>query len=336
MQRVRIVNLYVLFCMLLGVLPVLANNQAYVVEDKGRFVMRTLLDRKEDSAQEQMAYATKLRETGHLRKAGRAYYYLVRHWPNSDEAPISQRARADIFMERNNLKDAFKAYQYLIDNYAGRMKDYHEVIEKQFEIADTLMNRRRMRWIFGGFRSPEYAVEYFEDVISNAPQSYRAAEAQYKIGEAHMEADELEEAIMAFGELGYRYPNSEFAELAHWKKIVCYESLYKDMPYSLDVLDEMLTASTVFLTTYPKSEYREQVIELRNRLYEVKAKRAFDEAAFYQKVPKKMDAAKLCFEQMIEEYPKSKLVPEAQERIAELERLIEKERRLLEELDNAQ
>jgi outer membrane protein assembly factor BamD (BamD/ComL family) len=52
------------------------------------------------------------------------------------------------------------------------------------------------------------------------------------------------------------------------------------------------------------------------------AQKAFDEAAFYAKVPKKPKAAILYYEQMIEEFGKSKLVPEAQKRIAEIKQLM--------------
>ena len=58
---------------------------------------------------------------------------------------------------------------------------------------------------------------------------------------------------------------------------------------------------------------------MRNRLYEVKAKKAFDEAEFYVKVPRKPRSAIIYFQKMIEEFPKSKLVPAAENRIAELE-----------------
>jgi tetratricopeptide (TPR) repeat protein len=181
------------------------------------------------------------------------------------------------------------------------------------------MNRKRMRWFFGGYRAPEYAVDYFEDVIRNGPQWPRAPEAQFLIGQAYKESGELELAISAYSVLGYRYPDSSFSEEALWNEIVCFEDLNKEYPNSRDVLDRTLTATTVFLSTYPASARKSDVIQLRNRLYEVKAQKSFDEAEFYAKVPKKPQAAIIYYQKMIEEFPKSKLVPEAEKRIAELE-----------------
>jgi outer membrane protein assembly factor BamD (BamD/ComL family) len=299
-----------------------AEDDAYVIEEKGRSTWRVLFDRKKDSSAEQWAYAQATRSKGWLKKADRRMLYLVRRWPNSKEAPLAQRARGDMLYSRGKLKEAFSAYQFLIDNYSSRMQDYDSVLENQFGIAVDIMNHRRMRWIFGGYRAAEYAVDYFETVIRNGPQWDRAPEAQYLIGKCHQDADDLELAISAYGVLGYRYPDSNFSEEGAWQQIVCMQALHEEYPSHVELLDRILTSTTVFLSGYPQSKYRNDIIQLRNRLYEVKAGMTFDEAAFYAKVPKEPKAAILYYQKMIEEFPKSRLVPEAKERIAELERLM--------------
>ncbi len=303
--------------------PSLAKDKsAYAVEEQGRSTWRTSFDKRMPTSAKQWEYARETQNKGWLKKADRRMLYLVRRWPNSQEAPWAQRARADMFYARGKLKVAFKEYQYLIENYSSRMTDYDSVLESQFEIAVDVMNRRRMRWLFGGYRAPEYAVGHFEDVIRNGPQWSRAPEAQFLIGKCHQEAKELELAISAYGVLGYRYPDSPFSEEGAWQQIAGLDKLRKEYPSSLEILDRTLTATTVFLTTYPTSGNKERIIQLRNNLYEVKAKKLFDEAAFYAKVPKKPEAAIIYYEQMIEEYPKSKLVPDARKRIAEIKGLM--------------
>lgn len=299
------------------------DKKAYVVEEKGRGTMRSWFDKRNPTSAEQWDYAREAQNKGWLKKADRRMLYLVRRWPNSKEAPWAQRARSDMLYSRGKLKDAFKEYQFLIDNYSSRMLDYDSVLESQFEIAVDVMNRRRMRWLFGGYRAPEYAVDYFEDVIRNGPQWSKAPEAQFLIGQAYQEAKELELAISAYGVLGYRYPESSFAEEAAWQRIACLDQLRQEFPCSLEILGRTLTATTVFLASHPESAKKGETILLRNKLYEVKARKGFDEAAFYAKVPKKPEAAIIYYERMIEEYPKSKLVPEAQVRIAEIKHLMQ-------------
>ncbi len=298
------------------------DEKAYVVEEQGRGTWSAVFDAKQTESAKQWEYARETQNKGRLKKADRRMLYLVRRWPNSKEAPWAQRARADMLYSRGKLKDAFKEYQYLIDNYSSRMRDYDSVLDSQFKIAIDIMKRKRMRWFFGGYRAPEYSVDYFEDVIRNGPQWEHAPEAQSFIGQAYQDSGELELAIAAYAVLGYRYPESPFAEDAAWQQIACLDLLRKDFPNSRDILDRILTATTVFKDTFPTSAHKSEVTKLRNTLYEVMAQKAFDEAAFYAKVPKKPASAITYYELMIAEFPKSKLVSKAEERIVELEALL--------------
>ncbi len=305
-----------------GLSAVAQDDKVYVVEEEGRTTLRSLFDRREKTSAGQWEYASETRKKGWLRKADRRMLYLVRRWPNSKEAPWAARARADMLYSRGKLEEAFAAYQYLIDNYSSRMGDYDSVLENQFDVAVKMMNRRRMRWFFGGYRAPEYAVDYFETVIRNGPQWPKAPEVQFMVGRCYQESDELELAISSYGVLGYRYPDSSFSEDAAWRQINCLDALRRKYPNNQETLDRTLTATTVFLTQYPGSAHKGEIIQLRNTLYEIKAEQSFSEAVFYAKVPRQPQAAILYYESMMEEYPKSKLVSDARKRIEELEELM--------------
>ena len=299
-----------------------ADDAGYVVEEEGRTLLRSVFDKTMDTSAEQWSYARETQNKGWLKKADRRMLYLVRRWPNSREAPWAARARADMLLARGKLEKAFDAYQFLIDNYSSRMRDYDSALESQLQIARKIMDRRHMRFLFGGYLAPEYAIDYFEHVIRNGPQWFRAPEAQFLIGQCHQDNDDFELAIAAYGLLGYRYPDSAYAEEGAWQQIVCLGELRREYPQSPEILDRTLTATTVFLSTYPGSKNKNQIIRMRNDLYEIKAGKVFDEAAFYAKVPKEPAAAILYYKTMIKEYPKSKLVPYAEQRIADLEQLM--------------
>ncbi|VGO23330.1 hypothetical protein SCARR_05437 [Pontiella sulfatireligans] len=297
-------------------------ESVYMVEEKGRGTWRVMFDKKMATSAEQWKYARDTQSKGRLKKADRRMLYLVRRWPNSLEAPWAARARADMLYARGKAKEAFEEYQNLIDNYSSRMRDYSSVLENQFEIAVKIMERKRMRWLFGGYRAPEYAVDYFEKVIRNGPQWVRAPEAQFMIGQCYEHAEDLELAIMSYGVLGYRYPESKHAEEGAWRQINCLKELRERYPNNLDTLDRTLTATTVFLSTYSDSARKNEIIQLRNQFYEIKAGKVYQEARFYAKVPKQPASAIIYYNALQEEYPLSVLVPEAQERIGELEALM--------------
>lgn len=300
------------------------DTKTYVVEEQGRSTLSSAFSSKKDAPAEQWEYACQSRDKGSLQQAESRMRYLYRRWPNSKEAPWAMRAQADMLFERGKWKESFKAYQLLIDSYPGRMEQYDEVLEHQFEIAIKIMNHKRMRWLFGGYKAPEYAVDYFESIIRNGPQWSRAPEAQFMIGKCNQDAKQYELAVSAYGILGYRYPDSSYAEEAAWQQVQCLSRLRKEFPNSPEVLDRMLTATTVFLSTFPQSQHKTDIIQMRNDLYEVKARRVFEEAEFYADVPKEPEAALRYYEKMVEEYSKSQLVPEALARIEALKILLAK------------
>lgn len=324
MRLFRILSLAALTLLVGGITGCASKGKTYVIEEQGRSTLRSTFDSKKSAPAEQWEYACKTRDKGRLKQAESRMRYLHRRWPNSKEAPWAARARADMLFERGKWKESFKAYQLLIDSYPSRMQQYDEVLERQFEIAVKVMNRKRLRWMFGGYKAPEYAVEYFESIIRNGPQWARAPEAQYMIGKCNQDAKQYELAVSAYGILGYRYPDSSYAEDAAWQQIESLAKLRKEFPNSPEILDRMLTATTVFLSTFTQSQHKSDIIQMRNELYEIKARRVFQEAEFYADVPKEPEAALRYYEKMIEEYSKSQLVPEAEERIAELKILLAK------------
>ena len=159
------------------------------------------------------------------------------------------------------------------------------------------------------------AIPYFEAIILNGPMWDRAAEAMMMVGECNQKSDAFEEAILAYVELTLRYPNHALAEEAAWRRIECLKALREKYPVSPDILDRILTATTVYLSTYPDAERRSEIILLRNELYEFQSKQLLDQGRFYERVVKNPRAALRSYELVMELYPKSQHVVAAQARI---------------------
>jgi len=302
------------------------QTETYVVKEKTRTSWRFLFVKKMPTPAKQWKLAQQTRHNKKLKKANKQLDYLIFTWPNSNEAPLAQRARADIFYARKEYKDAFDAYQYLINNYPSEIKDYNRVLENQLNIAVHIMKTKRMRWFFGGYQSPTRAVEEFEQIIRNGAQWEKAPHVQMLIGEAYEKEKEFELAIVAYSVLGFRYPKSPLAEDAAWRKIKCLEKLHKNFDRSPGILDRYLTATTYYLITYNNGRYKNKVMLLRNELYETKAKKAFERADFYatKADPRQPKAGILYYKKMITEYPKSKLVPKAKENLITLQEKVKK------------
>lgn len=295
-----------------------SKGAAYTVVEKGSGSLRSTFDKKMSTPEDQFKYAQLTWDSGSLRKAERQMLYLVRRWPSSKEAPEAARARADILFERGYTEKAFDAYQFLIDNYSGRMKGYDEVLEKQFIIAKKIMDRRRFRWIFGGYTTPEESIEYFETMIRNGPQSEHAAEAQFLIGQCYQSEKEYELAIVSYQILGYRYPDSAYAEEAAWQQVQCLLLLHQKYPRNPDLRERLLTMTDLFNALFPDSKYIEPIKKTRNDLYQTSADAVYDIGQFYSKIAKKPESAILYNEALKKEYPFSERAPEAEQQITTL------------------
>lgn len=287
---------------------------------KGDYLYINPFSYKPDSSQEHWEYASSLRERGKLGKARKQFDILLKRWPESAEAPAAMRAVADIYFEEGEGLKAFQTYEQLVTRYYTGIKGYDEILERQYEIALKEMERKRMRWLFGGYHAPERAIPMFRSILQNAPQWERAPEMQYMIGEAYRLNKEWELAVAAYAAVEYRYPGSPFAEKAAFAKIGCLRSLVEDVPYSMDIREQAMISSALFIDLYPQSEYLPEVQQFADELREQAAQHDLEVGEFYETVPRpgKKDSAALYYEKAVDEYGGTAPAATAAERLTVL------------------
>jgi len=272
---------------------------------------------------DQLAYADRLFAEGHLRKAGNAYKALAVTWPGSPEAVPAQLRYARSLDARGKSDKAFEAYQSLMEANAGGFP-YDDVLQRQFDLAQEMMNRRHGRLLlFGGFKAPERAVPMFEKVVKNGPRSPRAAEAQYLIGWAYEISDQLELAVVAYMTAQHRYPESEYAEKASFGRARTLYRLSEESPNDEEALEQAWAGVLLFLNSYPQSEEIEVAKAYRDTLLSRRARTAYDKAVFYDRKAKKPSAALQAYRSFIKLFPGSEWVPVAQSRIDQLAAQVE-------------
>ncbi|MCO5062456.1 MAG: tetratricopeptide repeat protein [Kiritimatiellae bacterium] len=277
-----------------------------------------------NTPQNQLTWARKLQSSGDLRKATRAYKALVVTWPGSSEAPLAQWGLAQTLDARGKLEDAFEEYNNLATRFTGGYP-YDSIVQRQFEIAQTVMNKRRgTLLIFGGFKAPERAVPLFEKVVQNAPRSDFAAEAQYLIGHAYELSEQLELAVVAYMTAMHRYPNSPWAERAAFGRARSLIRLSEESPNDEEALDQAWAAVIVYLNAFPQSEDAELATAYRDNLLRRRAKSAYDKAMFYDRIAKRPAAAVQSYENFVRQFPNSEWTAIARARMQELSPLVEK------------
>ena len=311
-----------------------SEELAYKESTRGNYLYLNPFAHKPETPVEHLEYAASLRERGKLGSARKQYEILVKRWPESAEAAGALQAVGDICFEQREYKKSFETYEELIQKYYTGLRNYDSVLENQYAIAKREMERKRMRWMFGGYKAPERAIPYLESILRNAPQWEKAPEIQYQIGEAYRKNRAFEEAVGAYSIVEYRYPDSPVAEQAALSKIHSLGEMVEDTPYSVDIREDAQLAAELFAEIYPESEHMLEVDRFADDLAEQDARHDFEVGQFYERVPRpaRNKAACIYYESVVKEYPETAsaasaadrlrvLLPMVDEAIAAIERI---------------
>lgn len=266
----------------------------------------------------QWAQVQALEQAGKTRAAAKQALALRIWWPNSPEAPQAQMLHARLMERRHHLQDAFDSYQYLIEHYAGRF-EFNAVLERQLQIAKTLMDRKKGRFLFfPGYVAPEQAVPLFEKIVASAPEGSGAAEALYLTGAANERVYEYDKAIEAYFSVLNRFPNSEFAPKAAYAQARCHVRVADDSPNDTRALETARAACQLFLQRHPDSADRAAIEADLARLRSRQAANAYELARYYDRILRKPQAALIEYRNFVALFPNDARTPAAKLRIAEL------------------
>ncbi len=262
-----------------------ATSVPYTESAEGRYLYLNPFAHKPATPEQHWDYAASLRDEGKTEDAARQFDILVKRWPDSPEAPAARRAAADLYFAAGEYEDAFESYEELVSRYFNRIRNYDEVLERQWTLARRVLNRRRMGWLFGGYRAPKQAVPYMQSILRAAPQWERAPEIQYTIGEAWRESGDADMAIAAYSAVEYRYPDSPFAERAAFAKLNVLYDWVEKTPYSVELREQAQLAAALFNSLYPDSEHRATVRAIERDLQRRALRHNREIAAFYADTP---------------------------------------------------
>lgn len=275
----------------------------------------------------QLAYADDLRDQGRLIFASKQYRALTYAWPQAPEAPQAQYRYAQLLEKRGKDKSAFEEYQYLLETYAGFVP-YEEVLERQYGIADRLATEPR-RFLFFSYSAPEEAIPLFETLIQNAPQWKRAAELQFRIARIYEKNKQYDLALDAYDLYQQRYPVSLLAEQAAFGHGKCAYEYSRENPNAADLRQHAEAVILSFLESYPRSDMAAQARAFLQELQQAQAAGLYRQAQIYEQAFRRagssreskaaQDAARLSFQRVIDEYPRSRWAESARAQIARLD-----------------
>ncbi len=248
----------------------------------------------------------------------REFKKLLKAYPKSFEASEAQYYLGLIEEEQDNLYEAFQAYQGVIDKYpfSERIK---EIVEKEYNIAEKFIAgyKRKALGITLPVENP--AIEILTKVVENSTYGALAPRAEYKLGLVLKGLQRYYEAEDAFNKVIANYPDSEWAEPSKFQVATCRAAVSRGPEYDQGAMQDAKKKFEEFLREHPDAVLSKDAEQNINALNEKEAAASYSIAVFYEK-QKAYKAAKVYYDNIINNYPQSTQATKALERLQAMEK----------------
>jgi outer membrane protein assembly factor BamD len=157
----------------------------------------------------------------------------------------------------------------------------------------------------------------FKKIVERHPQSAFAARARFLIGEAYFREAEFDKAIKEFETFLSFYPRHQIADLVQFRLAMSYYDQMKPVEQDQGIATKAMDAFKTLLRDYPESRYAADALGkidiCRGRI----AQKELWVAAYYINLGNPA-AARQRLENVIKDYPRTLVVPEALYRLGEV------------------
>jgi outer membrane protein assembly factor BamD len=273
------------------------------------------------NALDQMNKARLAEDDGSNRSAIRTYQAVAKKYPNSIYAPEALYRSALLRLKGQDYAKAFEDFQSVLSRYPNTRR-FNEIVGEQYRIASAMLDGARGRMLWGllpGFTQRDKALEFFENILSNAPYSDYAPLSLMNIARGHQKLGNTESAIDALDRMINSYGQSLLAPDAYLKLAQTHASLVDGPFYDQGATKESITYFTDFMLLFPGDGnvgVAEKGLDgMKTMLAESKIRMA--DFYFYKRSNYK--AARVFYNEAITAYPESAVATKAKARLAEVE-----------------
>lgn len=267
---------------------------------------------------EQFNFAKGLYDVKTYTEAKREFKKLIKSYPKSFEASESQYYLGLIEEAGGNLYEAYLAYQKVIDKYPFSER-IQAIIEREYKIAEKFMAGEKRKAIGMNLPVENPAIEIFSKVIENSTYGPLASAAQYKLGLVLKGLTRYYEAEEAFNKVISNYPNSDWVEAAKFQIAACRAAVSRSPDYDQWAAKEAKEKFEEFVREHPDAVLSRDAEKNIEQLKEKEAEANYNTALFYEK-QKAYEAAKIYYNDIVDNYSKSIWAAKALERLQIMEK----------------
>jgi outer membrane protein assembly factor BamD (BamD/ComL family) len=268
--------------------------------------------------QAQFQLAKSLYDLKNYEEAKREFKKLLKRYSKSKEAAESQYYLGLIEENKNNLFEAYQAYQKVIDKYPFSER-IQEIIEREYKIAEAFMSGQKRKAMGVTLPVENPAIEIFSKIVENSTYGPLAPKAQYQLGLVLKGLMRYYEAEEAFNKVISNYPDSEWAPAAKFQIADCRSLVSRGPDYDQGAAKEAKEKFEEFVKDHPDAVLSQKAEQNIIKLQEKEAEGNYKIAVFYEK-QKAYEAAKIYYNDLINNYPNSVWAAKAMERLQVMEK----------------
>ena len=267
---------------------------------------------------EQFNFAKSLYEEKKYSEAKREFKKVLKTYPKAQEAAESQYYLGLIEEAEANLYEAYLAFQKVIDKYPFSER-IQEIIEHEYKIAEAFMSGEKRKAMGLALPVDNPAIEIFSKVVENSSFGPLAAAAQYKLGLVLKGLMRYYEAEEALNKVISNYPDSEWAKAAKFQIAACRQAVSRGPDYDQGATKEAKERYEEFIKEHPDMALSRDAEKNIQQLNEKEAESKYSTAVFYEK-QKAYAAAKIYYNEVIDNYANSTWAGKAMERLQIMEK----------------
>jgi len=267
---------------------------------------------------EQFDFAKSLYEIKNYEDAKKEFLKLIANYPKTKEAAESQFYLGLVNEDKGDLYAAFLAYQKVIDKYPFSER-IQEIIEREYKIGEMFMTGEKRKALGVALPVENPAIEIFTKVVENSSYGPLAAKAQYKLGLVLKGLMRYYEAEEAFDKVISNYPDSEWVEAAKYQIAACRAAVSRGPAYDQGAAGEAKDKFEEFVKEHPDAVLSREAEKNISQIKEKEAESAYGIAVFYEK-QKAYDAAKVYYNEVINNYSDTVWAKKAVDKLKDLEK----------------
>ncbi|MFA5099741.1 MAG: tetratricopeptide repeat protein [Candidatus Omnitrophota bacterium] len=268
--------------------------------------------------QGQFEFAKRLLDAKSYEEAKKEFKKLIKNYPKAVEAAEAQYYLGVIDEAQGNLYEAFLAYQKVIDKYPFSER-IGEINEHEFKIGEEFMSGSKRKAFGMALPVDHPSIEIFTKVIENSAYGPLAPKAQYKLGLVYKSQQRYYEAEEAFNKVVTSYPDSEWAGPAKFQLAVTRASVSKSPAYDQGATREAKQKFEEFVIDHPDAVLTQEAEKHIRVLSEKEAESSYSAGLFYEK-QKSWEAARIYYQDVIDNNPDSVWAAKSAARLAVIER----------------